>query len=169
MNILQVKKKLRDLEASFIRDKRTGVLTNCYWNKMVAEDIDKLIKFIEDEEIARVDIETTVNEKAEKVIMDYLTDGNPEGDFTKSTIGADDKKAWYIKGYMDCLREMNYGKSYQSKLEFIIPVKDTVGKVFAENADVGMVIKKPPLPHIPEPPPARMWKEGDEPKKPKKM
>lgn len=142
MNLLQAKKKLRDLENSFIREKRTGTLTNCYWNKMIAEDIDKLIKFIENEEIARIDIETTVRKKAEKVIMDYLTDGNPEGDFTKSTCGADDFIHWYYQGYMDCLREMNYGKSYKSKSEFIVPVKDNVGKIFADNADCTMHIRK---------------------------
>ena len=32
------------------------------------------------------------------VMMNYLTDGNPEGDFKRSTIGADDNKNWWIQG-----------------------------------------------------------------------
>ena len=41
-----------------------------------------------------------LNDLAHKVMMDYLTDGNPEGDFKHSTIGADSNKQWWIKGYI---------------------------------------------------------------------
>lgn len=41
-----------------------------------------------------------LDDLAHKVMMDYLTDGNPEGDFKHSTIGADSNKQWWIKGYI---------------------------------------------------------------------
>ena len=43
--------------------------------------------------------EENVEDKAYLVMMNYLTDGNPEGDFKHSTIGADDNKNWWIAGY----------------------------------------------------------------------
>lgn len=39
-----------------------------------------------------------IEKESEKVIMNYLTDNNPDGDFKHSTIGADDKRIWWCKG-----------------------------------------------------------------------
>lgn len=49
---------------------------------------------IPEPEITDADIEAW----AEKVIMNYLTDNNSDGDFKRSTIGADDKKIWWQIG-----------------------------------------------------------------------
>ena len=43
--------------------------------------------------------EESVEDKARLMMMNYLTDGNPNGDFKKSTIGADENIRWWIKGY----------------------------------------------------------------------
>lgn len=40
-----------------------------------------------------------VEDLAHNVMMNYLTNGNPYGDFKKSTIGADDNKNWWIQGF----------------------------------------------------------------------
>ena len=32
-------------------------------------------------------------------MLNHLTDGNPEGDFKKSTIGAENNKNWWTRGY----------------------------------------------------------------------
>ena len=39
-----------------------------------------------------------IENKSQKVIMNYLTHNNPNGDFKQSTIGADDKRIWWCKG-----------------------------------------------------------------------
>ena len=41
MNKITIKMKIRKLEKSFIRD-RWNNLTNCYWNKIIKDDILKL-------------------------------------------------------------------------------------------------------------------------------
>jgi hypothetical protein len=53
-------------------------------------------------------LEDDVEEIAHKEVMDYLTDGNPEGDFTKSTIGAYGNKIWWIKGYNKAREKYKY-------------------------------------------------------------
>lgn len=45
---LRIKIQIRKLEKSFIRD-RWGNLTNCFWNKMIKEDILKLEQKLKDE------------------------------------------------------------------------------------------------------------------------
>lgn len=70
-------------------------------------------------EACKKSLEQKIRDKAEKVVMDYLTDGNPEGDFKKSTIGADDFIYWYIQGYMDCLNQLNRHHPYLCKLQLI--------------------------------------------------
>lgn len=55
--------------------------------------------------------EVDVEKKAQFIVMNYLTDNNPSGDFTKPTIGADDNKSWFIKGYNQALED-NKGKMY---------------------------------------------------------
>ena len=128
MNIPQAKKKIRDLENSFIRDKKTGFISTCHWNKIVAEEIDKVNEFIQKEYQASNDIETMVRQKAHEVVMNYLTDGNPQADFKKSTIGADDFIHWYYIGFMDCLNKLNRHLPYVSKLALIsdnLPVRET--------------------------------------------
>lgn len=42
---LKVRKKISKWHNSFIRDK-WGNLTNCYWNKMAKEEIEKLEKLL---------------------------------------------------------------------------------------------------------------------------
>lgn len=58
--------------------------------------------------------EVDVEKKAHSMIMNYLTDNNSSGDFNKSTIGADDNKNWFIKGYNQCLED-NKEKKYTEK------------------------------------------------------
>lgn len=45
-------------------------------------------------EVSDEDIEN----ESQKVIINYLTHNNPNGDFKESTIGADDKRIWWCKG-----------------------------------------------------------------------
>jgi hypothetical protein len=42
--------------------------------------------------------EEEIETESQIVIMNYLTHGNPDGDFKESTIGADDKRIWWVKG-----------------------------------------------------------------------
>ena len=73
---------------------------------------------------------------------------------------------------------------YAEKIQLNNELHTSGGKHFAENADIGKVVKKPTPPPIPELPPARIikegekppkppedrtWCEGEEPRKPKKM
>jgi len=39
---------------------------------------------------------------ASEEVWNHLTNGNPEGDFMHSTIGAADKILWWYKGYKKC-------------------------------------------------------------------
>ena len=39
-----------------------------------------------------------IEKESEKVIINYLTHNNPDGDYKESTIGADDKRIWWAKG-----------------------------------------------------------------------
>lgn len=39
---------------------------------------------------------------ARKEVISYLTDGNPDGDFKHSTIGAEEKIHWWAEGYKKC-------------------------------------------------------------------
>jgi hypothetical protein len=39
-----------------------------------------------------------IEKESEKVIINYLTHNNPEGDYKESTIGADDKRIWWVIG-----------------------------------------------------------------------
>lgn len=39
-----------------------------------------------------------IQKESERVIINYLTHNNPEGDFKESTIGADDKRIWWCIG-----------------------------------------------------------------------
>ena len=43
--------------------------------------------------------EEDVEKLAHSVMINYLTNNNPERDFKRSTIGADDYKNWWIAGY----------------------------------------------------------------------
>jgi len=56
-----------------------------------------------------------IEKEAEKVMMNYLTGNNPEGDFIHSTIGADDNKNWWIAG-------VNSKISERLKVEFTLEV-----------------------------------------------
>jgi hypothetical protein len=58
-----------------------------------------------------------IEKEAEKVMMNYLTGNNPDGDFIHSTIGADDNKNWWIAGYNACL---NSKISERIKIDFAI-------------------------------------------------
>jgi len=41
-----------------------------------------------------------VDKLADEIIINHLTEGNPDGDFKKSTIGAEDKKNWFKIGFI---------------------------------------------------------------------
>lgn len=64
---------------------------------------------------------TDIREQAHKEVLNYLTGGNPEGDFIYSTVGADDYKQWWIRG-----AQSNYVQ--QQKLKFAINVLNNVIK-----------------------------------------
>ena len=52
-----------------------------------------------------------IEDYAHIIILNYLTDNNPEGDFKHSTIGAEDNMAWWINGakwYRDQLKSTNH-------------------------------------------------------------
>mgnify|MGYP003511068027 CR=1 FL=1 len=67
-----------------------------------------------------------IEKEAEKVMMNYLTGNNPDGDFIHSTIGADDNKNWWIAGYNACL---NSKISERIKIDFALSVLDDVLKL----------------------------------------
>jgi hypothetical protein len=60
-----------------------------------------------------MDYKEQIDKEAEKVMMNYLTGNNPEGDFIHSTIGADDNKNWWIAG-------VNSKISERIKVEFAL-------------------------------------------------
>ena len=46
--------------------------------------------------------EVSIRDLARIEVMNHLKDGNPDGDFVHSTIGAEDKILWWSKGYKTC-------------------------------------------------------------------
>ena len=46
-----------------------------------------------------ISLDRYVERLAHQKMINYLTDGNPNEDFKRSTIGADDNKNWWINGY----------------------------------------------------------------------
>lgn len=136
MKPLIIRTKIRKWENNYIYNK-DGRLSSCLWNGIVREEIKKLELLLEETETNKKSLEQKIRDKAEKVVMDYLTDGNPDGDFTKSTIGADDFKLWWMKGYTQCLEDC---------------------------VDISAEVR---IPQPPMPPPARIIKEGQKPIPPK--
>ena len=52
-----------------------------------------------------------VEKLADDVVMNYLTEGNPNGDFKKSTIGMDDNIIWWKAGFNKAM-ELNKSKLF---------------------------------------------------------
>jgi hypothetical protein len=51
-----------------------------------------------------------IEDEAYSMMMNFLTDNNPRGDFKHSTIGAECHMAWWIKGvkwYRDYLKSID--------------------------------------------------------------
>jgi len=69
------------------------------------------------------EVEESIESLAHKVMMNYLTNGNPDGDFKHSTIGADDNKNWWIAGYKAAQSKGGYSeadlrKAYEAGIHF---------------------------------------------------
>jgi hypothetical protein len=59
--------------------------------KFIEVEIEKRIK-------ERMPSEEEITATAYNIMINYLTNGNPDRDFVKSTIGADDNKQWWANG-----------------------------------------------------------------------
>jgi len=70
------------------------------------------------------EVEESIESLAHKVMMNYLTNDNPNGDFKHSTIGADDNKNWWIAGYKAAqskgggYSEADLRKAYEAGIHF---------------------------------------------------
>jgi len=87
-----------------ITEANQGIAKDC--KKIVAQRNLSLpnIPYVED-------VEESIESLAHKVMMNYLTDGNPEGDFKHSTIGADENKNWWIAGYKAAQSKGGYSEA----------------------------------------------------------
>jgi hypothetical protein len=63
-----------------------------------------------------------VENLADEIIINHLTEGNPDGDFKKSTIGAEDNKNWFKIGFNRAM-ELN-----KDKLFTIEDIANTINK-----------------------------------------
>jgi len=59
--------------------------------ELVNQEVEKRIK-------ERMPSEEEITATAYNIMINYLTNGNPDRDFVKSTIGADDNKQWWANG-----------------------------------------------------------------------
>jgi hypothetical protein len=61
--------------------------------KIVAQSTNKL------DGVPVISLDKYIRNLAHDTMLNYLTNGNPDGDFKHSTIGADENKIWWTKGY----------------------------------------------------------------------
>jgi hypothetical protein len=98
-----------------IKEKCIGTTHNLF-NKEMKENngdvfLNKLSKQNCDSLFGVVDVEKL----ADDVVMNYLTEGNPNGDFKKSTIGMDDNIIWWKAGFNKAM-ELNKDKVFSEDI-----------------------------------------------------